>query len=303
MAEAPGRAGRPPDRLAASLARAAGPVAGLGALAILVACGPAADDGASPEAGDHLQAARDFFQQERYDSALARYGLAAAAGSTAAEALNERGMTHAARGEMERAEADVDSALALRPDFVGARSNLAVIHLEQGRWERALAELDSLAALRPEDAKVFFDRAHAHRGMGHLDRALEDLDRALRLDSGLVEAYLTRGSLHARRGSLGRAIADFETAASLSGDERALRNLGVARLEAGEPAAALEVFDELVSDHPLRARYHVYRGRAYRDLGREGEARTAFARALELTGNPGLRQQAIRALREMGEGS
>lgn len=285
------------------LARVAVRAAGFGALGVLLACGPGAEDAATPEAGDHLQAARDFFQQEEYDSALARYGLAAAAGSARAEALNERGMTHAARGELERAEADVDSALALRPDFVGARSNLAVIHLEQGRWERALAELDSLAALRPEDAKVFYDRAHAHRGLGRLDRALEDLDRALRLDSGLVEGYLTRGSLHARRGSLDRAIADFEKAVSLSGGERALRNLGVARLEAGDPGAALEVFDGLVSDQPLRARYHLYRGRAYRELGREGEARSDFRRTLELTGNPGLRQQAIRALREMGEGS
>lgn len=285
------------------LSRVAGRVAGLGALAVLLACGSGADDAAVPEAGDHLQAARDYFQQEEYDSALARYGLAVAAGSSTAEALNERGMTHAARGELDRAEGDVDSALALRPDFVGARSNLAVIHLEQGRWELALEELDSLAALRPEDAKVFYDRAHAHRGMGRLDRALEDLDRALRLDSGLVEGYLTRGSVHARRGSLDRAIADFEKAVSLSGDERALRNLGVARLEAGDAGAALEVFDRLVGRHPLRARYHLYRGRAYRELGREGEAATDFRRALELTGNPGLRQQAIRALREMGEGS
>lgn len=295
--------GRPGRGTSPGVARVAGRVVGLGALVLPLACVPPGDDGPSPDSEDHLQAARDFFEQERYDSALARYGLAVAAGSAAAEALNERGMTRAARGELERAEADIDSALALRPDFVGARSNLAVVHLEQGRWERALAELDSLATLRPEDAKVFYDRAHAQRGMGRLDRALEDLDRALRLDTGLVEGYLARGSLHARRGSLDRAIVDFETAASLSGDERALRNLGVARLEAGDPGAALEVFDELVARHPLRARYHVYRGRAYRDLGREGEARTDFRRALELTGNPGLRQQAIRALREMGEGS
>lgn len=277
--------------------------AALGALGALAACGPAGDEDAAPEDEGHLAAARAFYQEGSHDSALARFDLAVEGGTRPAEALNERGMTHAARGNLERAAADIDSALALRPDYVPALSNLAVVHLEQGRWDRALAELDSLAVLRPGDAKVFYDRAHAYRGMGRLERALEDLDRAIRLDSGLVEAYLTRGSLHARRDDLDRATADFETAVSLSGSEAARRNLGIARLEAEDYRAALEIFDELVSSRPLRARYHLYRGRAYRGLGREGEAEADFRRTLELTGNPGLREQAIRALREMEDGS
>lgn len=279
----------------------------------LAACGPGRDDGTATEATDHLEAARAFVQQERLDSALARFDRAVAEGDEPAVALNERGMTHAARGRFELAEADLDSALSLRPGYASALSNLAVVHLEMSRWEQALAELDSLARLRPDDAKVYYDRAHAHRGLGRPERALEDLTRAIRRDSGLVDAYLTRGSLHARLGELDRAIADFEAAVSLSegsGEpaaggklETARRNLGVAHLEAGDHAAALEVFDGLVTRHPLRARYHLYRGRAHRGLGRDREAAADFRRTLELTGNPGLRQQAIRALREMEPGS
>lgn len=277
--------------------------AALGALGALAACGPVGDDVPAPEGGEHLEAARAFFQDGRHDSALARYDRAVEAGTRPAEALNERGMTHAARGEYERAAADIDSALTLRPGYTEALSNLAVVHLRQGRWELALAELDSLAALRPAEAKVFYDRAHAHRGSGHPDRALEDLDRAIRLDSGLVEAYLTRGSLHAGRDDLEAAISDFEKAVSLSGSQAARRNLGLARLEAGDHRAALEIFDGLVASHPLRARYHLYRGRAYLGLGREGDAEADFRRTLELTANPGLREQAIRAIRAMEAGS
>lgn len=279
---------------------------------LLLACGPAAEDGADRPAEGHLEAARAFVQQGRHDSALASFDRAVAEGDEPAVALNERGMTHAARGRFERAEADLDSALTLRPDYASALANLAVVHLEMSRWEQALAELDSLARLRPDDAKVYYDRAHAHRGMGRTERALEDLTRAIRLDSGLVDAYLTRGSLHAGRGDLDRAVADFEAAVDRSASggggatggklEAARRNLGVAHLEAGDHAAALEVFDGLISRHPLKARYHLYRGRAHRGLGRDGEAAADLRRVLELTGNPGLRQQAIRALREM-EGS
>lgn len=213
--------------------------------------------------------------------------------------LNERAMTHAALGEFDRAASDLDSALALRPGYAAALSNLAVVHLRLGRPEEALAELDSLARLRPEDAKVFYDRAHAHERLGEPGRALEDLDRALRLDSSLAPAYVSRGRLHAESDDLERAVADFERAVSLSGSEAARRNLGVALLETGDYGRALEIFDDLLAGAPLRARYHLYRGRAHRGLGRDGAAEADFRRTLELTANPGLREQAIRALREM----
>lgn len=278
----------------------------------LVACGPGGEAPPAEEAapageaadagqdGDHLAAARAFFEEGRYDSALRRFTLAAEGPGETAVALNERGMTYAARGQTERAVADLDSALSLRPGYASALSNLAVVHIQLGRYEQAVAELDSLTKLRPEDARAYHHRARAYEGLGRIDRALEDLDRAVALDSGLAEAYVTRGALYAGRDDLDLAVADFETAVALSGAEGARKNLGIARLESGDHEGALEVFDRLVSEHPLRARYLLYRGRAYRGLGREGEAEADFRRALELTGNPGIREQAIRALREMG---
>lgn len=272
--------------------------------AIVAACGvPEAGD----EAGageDHLAAARALAEKGRYDSAFHLFNLAAGAGGEdAAAALVGRGVIRSARGEHREAAADFDSALVLRPGYVPALSNLAVAHLELSRWDRALAVLDSLARLRPEDAKVRYDRAHAHRGKGELVRALEELDRALTLDPEMERALLTRGSLYARRDDLDLAVADFERAVEISGSEAAKRNLAIARLEAGDDREAARLFTELLSRAPLEPRYHLYRGRARRGLGREGEAAADFRRVLELTGNPALRQQAIRALREMGAGA
>lgn len=274
---------------------------GLCALAAVLACGSGGDGAAAPDGEAHLEAARQFFEEERYDSALRRFGLAAGDTATRAVALNERGMTYAARGQLERAAADLDSAVALRPDYASALSNLAVVHLELSRWERALEELDRLARLRPDDAKVYFDRAAAHRGRGDVERALADLDRALELDPEMAPAHMTRGKIYAGRDDLRLAVRDFERAASISGSRTAYTNLGVARLELDEYERAAEIFSDLISRAPLRARYHLYRARAHRGLGRDDEARTDFRRTLELTGNPGLRQRAIEALREMDE--
>lgn len=271
--------------------------------------GPAADRGGdgqrqdAPPTADHLEAARAFAESGEYDSALRRYTLAAERGGEAAVALNERGMIRAARGQHQRAAADFDSALALRPDYASALSNLAVAHLELARWDRALSVLDHLGELRPRDAKVYYDRAHAYEGKGELVRALESLDRAVELDPELADAYLTRGTIYARRDDLQLAASDFEKAVSLSGSERARKNLGVARLETGDPREADRIFTELLSSAPLNARYHLYRGRARRAMGREAEAAEDFRRALELTGNPGLREQAIAALKELDAGA
>jgi tetratricopeptide (TPR) repeat protein len=279
--------------------------AGLAAAAALAACGsPDRGPGGGADAAteDHLEAARAFAEEGRYDSALRRYTLALDGGADAAEALEGRGVVQSARGEHEAAAADFDSVLALRPGRGSAMANLAVAQMELSRWDTALAVLDSLARMRPGDAKVYYDRAHAWRGKGRTARALEDLDRALDLDPEMAQAYMSRGSLYARRDDLDLAVADFERAVDLSGGEAARRNLGVARLASGEHREAARIFGQLLERAPLNPRYHLYRGRARRGLGREGEAAADFRRVLELTGNPALRQQAIRELRELDAG-
>lgn len=276
-------------------------VAATAAVLAAAGCSPP-EGGADGTAGSHLERARAFAGDGAHDSAVRRYTLALEAGADAATVLEERGLVRAEAGRHRRAAADLDSAAALRPGDAEVRANLAVTLLELSRWDRAAALLDSLAELRPDDPKVYYDRARAHRGRGRLDRALEDLDRALELDPELGEAYVSRGALRARRGDLEGAIADFEKAVALTGSEVARKNLGVARLEAGDAAGAERIFTELLSRDPLVARHHLYRGRARRALGREAEARADFRRVLELTGNPGLREQAIEALRAMEAG-
>lgn len=276
-------------------------VTALAAVLAAAGCGPPGDD-AGGTADAHLERARAFAGDGAYDSAIRRYTLALEAGADAGTALEERGIARAEAGRPRRAAADFDSVLALRPGDEGVLANYAVTQLELSRWDRAIGVLDSLAELRPDDPKVYYDRARAHQGRGRLDRALEDLDRALELDPDLGEAYVSRGALRARTSDLEAAIADFEKAVSLTESEAARKNLGVARLEAGDHAEAERIFTGLLSRAPLVARYHLYRGRARRGLGREGEATADFRRVLELTGNPGLREQAIEALREIEAG-
>lgn len=278
--------------------------AGVLAAAALAACGAPdrAPGDAAAGAEGHLEAARAFAEAGRYDSALRRYDLALAGGADAAEALEGRGVVRSARGEHEAAVADFDSVLALRPGRASALANLAVAEMELSRWDSALAVLDSLARMRPGDAKVHYDRAHAWRGKGRFARALEELDRALELDPEMAPAYLSRGSLYARRDDLDLAVADFQRAVDLSGSEAARKNLGVARLASGDYREAARIFGGLLERAPLNPRYHLYRGRALRGLGRPQEAAADLRRVLELTGNPALRQQAIRELRELEAG-
>lgn len=270
--------------------------------AILAGCGPTdGDEGTTADTSRvvDLESARALAERGRYDSALRLYTVLVERGGRVAVALNERGMVRSARGEHEEAVADLDSALALRPGWPPALSNLAVANLALSRWDRALSVLDTLASLRPDDPKVHYELAHAWKGKGRTVRAIEELDRALELDPELVEARMTRGSLYAGRDDLDLAIADFERAASISGSAKARRNLAIARLEAGQLEPAERLFTELIGRDPLRARYYLYRGRARRGLGRDGEAASDFRRVLELTGNPAVRQRAIDALRGM----
>lgn len=271
-------------------------------VAAATACAP--PDGAGGASGaDHLEAARTLVEDGAHDSAVVRYTLALETGADPATAVRERGVVRAAQGKHRLAAADLDSALALRPGDPETLAPLSVVLLELGRWDRAAGILDSLVEARPDDAKVHYDRAHAHRGLGRMDRALEDLDRALELDPAMGEAYVARGAIHARRSDLNAAVSDFERAVSLTGSEAARKNLGIARLRGGDHEEADSIFTELLGRAPLEARYHLYRARARRRLGRGAEAAEDFRRVLELTGNPALRRQVIEALRELEAGS
>ena len=85
-----------------------------------------------------------------------------------------------------------------------------------GAYDRALADYDTALRLRPDDPVAHYRRGLTHYFMGENTGAIHDFTEVIRLDPGHAEAYRYRGDAFARLGEYAPAGADRETFERLS---------------------------------------------------------------------------------------
>jgi DNA-binding SARP family transcriptional activator/tetratricopeptide (TPR) repeat protein len=183
-------------------------------------------------------------------------------------------------------------ALDLAGDHQAARSYL----------EEALTAYRRLGD-RTGEAYCLAGLARSYRGQGRYAAALEQNERAVRIAEELGNGLLRGGLLH----NLSRTLfhmADYEGSAARSGEAVRLMlehgdpaDEGLARTGLGEALRALGRLDEAVEQFRLAIAIGAELGNSYRritdaliqlaatlaDLGRTGEARQIWARAVRLT--------------------
>jgi len=215
--------------------------------------------------------------------------------------------------------------LALAPRHTLARYNLALVLKRTDRLQEALDELGSALAIEPRP-EAYYTRGVIYWHLGDLDRATTALGDAVAAEPRFAEAYETLGSvLKAKRdwpgaaAALRRAIAlrpDLPAAhytlgqiLQMNGDESAARTelaeaerlrtharleqeatmwtaAGTQKLDSGDLAGALELFERATALNDTYAPAHYQKGRTLQRLGQHEASRRAFARAAAL--NPSL---------------
>jgi tetratricopeptide (TPR) repeat protein len=93
---------------------------------------------------------------------------------------------------LNRALADYDEALRLRPDFAEALVNRAVAWFDKGRWDLVIADCTQAIALRPDLAEAYNNRALAYYRQGRMDRAQSDFDKTILLNKNYGNALIVR---------------------------------------------------------------------------------------------------------------
>src|SRR4029077_6153194 len=82
-------------------------------------------------------------------------------------------------------------------------------------FDRAIADLDEAIRLRPDSALAYHHRGNAWRSKGELSRARPDYEAAISLDPSNPALYRDRGILWRRHGEPDRALVDFDHAVRL----------------------------------------------------------------------------------------
>ena len=246
-------------------------------------------------------------------------GRARRALDAAVSANRRAGWTWAWRGlsrvaaDPEGALEDLNKALDLSPHYFRAYGWRGALLRRRGRLGAALADLDRAVAGEERYPFSSHERSLARRAAGDFLGAAHDLDRAYALDSryswvyapgrepsaeerarGLAELdralsrhpsdaslRACRGELLTRVGETGAAILALEEATALDPAHSLAQGfLGLAYLQAGRPARALDPLRRSVGLDGRHLAFRAGRAEALRGLGRKAESEKVLAETL-----------------------
>ncbi|MFG1857350.1 RNA polymerase sigma factor [Actinomadura geliboluensis] len=176
---------------------------------------------------------------------------------------------------------------ALLPDEPEAHGLLALMMIHQAR-RRARFSGDDLVLLEDQDRSLWDERQIA-TGRAALDRAIALGGRGPYVVQAAIASLQTRAQI-----DWTQVAAMYQRLVELTGSPVVELNRAAALAQAGDPATALRAVDDLDLDGYLY--FHSTRGELLRRLGRDGEARSAYRRALDLATSPPERRFLTRRL-------
>lgn len=189
-------------------------------------------------------------------------------------------------GEPELAEflADQLDSVRARPRSGLVRGSLGMAYDANDFADAAAATYDQARTLAPKDFRWPYYRALLLARSGDNEEALQSLDRALDIDVNYAPAWLWRGTWLLDVGRDTDAETAFRRALDLADNDTIViaANSGLARtlLRKGLADEAVTLLEPIAAkfDHPYPLRLLA---RAYRDLGREEDARRASSYSRE----------------------
>jgi tetratricopeptide (TPR) repeat protein len=204
--------------------------------------------------------------------------------------LYQRGTAYYAKGDHDRAIADLNEAIRLEPNFVAALTARGTAYYAKRDYDRAIDEYSEAIRLYPKNAAAFYNRGSAYAAKGHQDDAIADYNEAIRLEPKFVAALISRGSAYYAKGDYDRAIAEYNEAIRLEPKfVVALTARGTANYAKGDYDRAIDDYSEaigLYSKSPetflSRGAAYVSRGGAYDEKGDHVRAIADFGEAIRL---------------------
>jgi tetratricopeptide (TPR) repeat protein len=130
-------------------------------------------------------------------------------------AYRNRGNDYAAKGDLDKAIADLNEAIRLDPNDADARYDRGLTLGEKSEWDKAIADYGEAIRLKHDFADAYYERGVAHGEKGEWDKAIADYSQAIRLEPSDGEAYYNRGLAYNKIGEKAKAGEDFAKAKEL----------------------------------------------------------------------------------------
>jgi len=195
---------------------------------------------------------------------------------------NNLGTTYQEKGELDKAEAYLFKAIALKPDNAGAYNNLGVVYSRRRQPEEAIAHLNKALSLDPQYVEAYRNLGNAHRKAGRPEEAAAAYAKALSVRPDYALAYAGLGNLAQDKEDYGEAVRLYEKALDIDpGCVEAYNNLGAIKQKAGE-GKALDYYRQAIERDPKNPDAYANLALAYQQVGRYEEAQAMYKRLFDL---------------------
>jgi tetratricopeptide (TPR) repeat protein len=135
-----------------------------------------------------------------------------------------RGNSYLNKGELDRAIADYNKAIALNSKDADFYSNRAVAYFNKRNYDRTIADASKAIALKPENPGAYNNRGNAYTSSGNRERAIEDYSKAIALSPEEADFYANRGYVCFLQDDNGKAAADYRKALELQPENEAAKS-------------------------------------------------------------------------------
>ena len=158
-----------------------------------------------------------YYGREEYDRAIAQYQQVIQRDRDDYRAYYNRGLANFALKNYQQTITDYHLAL-MSPRIVDAEqkttiyNDLALSYMMLEDYDRAIANFDRAITLKPDNYNAYFNRGCAHHRQENYLAAIKDFTQVVQLKPNLTQAYVNRGVVHYQIGDNHAAFADINIA-------------------------------------------------------------------------------------------
>ena len=213
-------------------------------------------------------------------------------------AHNNMGNVYRLRGEHEKAIAEYEKAIAIRPHSK-IFANLGATYRRMHRYTDAQKMYDEALRQNPDNAEVHVGLGLVYVELGQTDAAREAYEKAIALRSDLEEAHVNLGALAMQEGKFDEAIGHYRNALDANPYFfHASYNLGVALQEQGKIEDAIAAYERAIRLLPTHIAARINLGILYANSGRLADAIVEFETVLAIDPKNSSAQSALKQLGE-----
>ncbi len=191
-------------------------------------------------------------------------------------------------GDYQRAIADYNQAIQIKPDYASAYNNRGNAKFRLGNYEGAITDYHQAIKIQPDASLPYYNRGLAKSNLGDYQGSITDFNQAIKInanwgDIGLNTAYYERGNAKKNLGDYQEAIADYNQAIQIKPDfAEAYFNRGNAKSDLGDNQGAISDYNQAIQIKPDFAEAYFNRGSAKDDSGDKQGAIADYNQAIEL---------------------